>query len=468
MTGPHVRATAIPGLLVVRLPVHGDQRGWFRENWQRAKMTAAGLPDFEPVQHSVAYNKERGVTRGIHAEPWDKFVSVAAGRAFAAWVDLREGPGFGRVHTEVLDESTAVFVPRGVGNSYQTVEPDTTYSYLVNDHWSPDAHYTHLALGDPTAAVPWPIDLAEAIISEKDLAHPHLTGVTRFPGSAVTVLGAGGQLATSLARRFPHARLLGQDDLDIGDPRAVAAHDFGRGGIVLNAAAYTAVDAAEREGRAEAWAVNAAGPAALARAARDQRLTLVHVSTDYVYDGTSGSGPGGAWSELDPVGPLSAYGQAKAAGDIGVTVAPRHYILRTSWLTGEGHNFVRTMRSLARRGVSPSVVTDQVGRLTFTDTLSDAIAHLLDVEAPSGIYHATNAGTPASWAEIARWVFTHEGRDADDVTGTSTAEYAASAPQLVAPRPSNSVLDLTKLEATGFTPTDHREALAHYLEQDET
>ena len=85
-----VRPTDIPGLLVVDLQVHGDPRGWFKENWQRAKMTALGLPDFGPVQHSVAWNATAGVTRGIHAEPWDKLVSVAHGRVFGAWVDLRE------------------------------------------------------------------------------------------------------------------------------------------------------------------------------------------------------------------------------------------------------------------------------------------------------------------------------------------------------------------------------------------
>ena len=85
------RPTAIPGLLVVTLDVRGDNRGWFKENWQRAKMIDLGLPDFGPVQHNVSFNTRRGVTRGIHAEPWDKLVSVATGRIFGAWVDLREG-----------------------------------------------------------------------------------------------------------------------------------------------------------------------------------------------------------------------------------------------------------------------------------------------------------------------------------------------------------------------------------------
>ena len=119
-----VTETPIPGLVVFDLPVHGDARGWFKENWQREKMTALGLPDFGPVQNNISFNDAVGTTRGIHAEPWDKWVSVATGRIFGAWVDLREGPTFGAVYTTELDPSKAIFVPRGVGNSYQTGSSD--------------------------------------------------------------------------------------------------------------------------------------------------------------------------------------------------------------------------------------------------------------------------------------------------------------------------------------------------------
>ena len=151
-----IEETPIPGFLRIDLTVHGDNRGWFKENWQREKMLALGLPDFGPVQNNISFNNEVGVTRGIHAEPWDKFVSVATGRVFGAWVDLREGPSFGSVYTCEIDPSVAVFVPRGVGNAYQT-------------------------LADETANVPWPIALSDAILSDKDKAHPRLADVTPFP-----------------------------------------------------------------------------------------------------------------------------------------------------------------------------------------------------------------------------------------------------------------------------------------------
>ena len=169
-------ATPIPGMLLIDLPVHGDNRGWFKENWQREKMIAIGLPDFGPVQNNISFNDAVGTTRGIHAEPWDKYISIAFGKVFGAWVDLRPGENFGTVFTAELDPSTAIYVPRGVGNSYQTLEPNTAYTYLVNDHWSPEAvgEYRFLNLADEDAAIAWPIPLEDAELSDKDRAHPRL------------------------------------------------------------------------------------------------------------------------------------------------------------------------------------------------------------------------------------------------------------------------------------------------------
>ena len=229
-----VAETGIGGLKVVDLAVHGDSRGWFKENWQRAKMTALGIPDLKVVQNNISYNDSRGVTRGIHAEPWDKFISVARGSVFGA---------------------------------------------------------------------------------------------------------------------------------------------------------YTAVDRAETpEGRAIAWKANATGPALLARTCAEHGITLVHVSSDYVFDGTAE-----VHTEDEPLSPLSVYGQTKAAGDIAVAGCPRHYIMRSSWVIGEGHNFVKTMKGLSDRVADPedklaqvTVVDDQLGRLTFTRDMAAAIFHVLGTHAPTG------------------------------------------------------------------------------------
>jgi dTDP-4-dehydrorhamnose 3,5-epimerase len=257
---------------------------------------------------------------------------------------------------------------------------------------------------------------------------------------------------------FPGSDLVDLDELDVTDADAVAAWPWHEYALVLNAAAYTAVDAAETpDGRRTAWAANAGAPATLAGLSREHGFTLVHYSSEYVFDGTADE-----HTEDEPVSPLGVYAQSKAAGDIAVATAPRHYLLRTSWVIGDGNNFVRTMKTLADKGVSPSVVGDQTGRLTFTPELSRATRHLLDVGAEHGTYNLSNGGAVMSWAEIAQAVYRLSGRDASDVTATTTAAYFADKPE-ASPRPLKSAMSLSKIEATGFVPEDAMVALERYV-----
>ncbi|MEZ2389055.1 sugar nucleotide-binding protein [bacterium RCC_150] len=454
--------TPIPGVVLYDLPVHGDNRGWFKENWQREKMVALGLPDFRPVQNNISFNEKAGTTRGIHAEPWDKFISVATGKIFGAWVDLREGPSFGAVFTAELDPSQAIFIPRGVGNAFQTLEDNTAYSYLVNDHWSADAQsqYTFLNLADETAAIAWPVPLEQAELSDKDKAHPRLADVTPMPAKKILVLGANGQLGKALRELYDGdatAEFVGRADFDLSKDESFAARNWKNYSTIINAAAYTAVDAAETtEGRKAAWEANVSTVARLAKTAVEYDLTLVHVSSDYVFDGTNE-----VHGEDEAFTPLGVYGQTKAAGDAVVSVVPRHYIVRTSWVIGEGNNFVRTMASLADRGIKPSVVNDQVGRLSFTEDIAAGIKHLLESGAPCGVYNISNDGDPQSWADIAGDVYELCGASGEDVTGVSTAEYFAG--KEAAPRPLKSTLDLGKIKGTGFAPASSSDRLAAYL-----
>lgn len=172
-----VTELSISGAFIVDLVVHGDERGWFKENYQAEKLQALGLPEFAPVQNNFSFNADVGVTRGIHAEPWEKYISLANGKVFSAIVDLRPGDGFGKLETVELTPGKALFLPRGCGNSFQTLDPGVYYTYLVNAHWSPDAKYQFVNLFDEELAIDWPIRRDAAIVSAKDETHPPLSAL---------------------------------------------------------------------------------------------------------------------------------------------------------------------------------------------------------------------------------------------------------------------------------------------------
>lgn len=169
-----VEKTKIEGLYHITLDLFPDERGSFCEIWQNEKMTALGLPQFYPVQFNIAESK-KGALRGIHSEPWEKFIYVTDGEVFAAIADIRpESPSFGSVETFALGQGEALFLPRFVGNSYQALSEHVIYAYLVNAHWSPDVVYRAVRADDPDLAIPWPIPVSESIISDKDRRNPTL------------------------------------------------------------------------------------------------------------------------------------------------------------------------------------------------------------------------------------------------------------------------------------------------------
>ncbi len=275
--------------------------------------------------------------------------------------------------------------------------------------------------------------------------------------SSIFIVGAGGQLGQALKQKYPNAQSADIDEMDITDAASVTGFDWSKIKIILNAAAFTNVDGAETAGgRVAAWNVNAAAVGNLVRAAAQNDLLLVHISTDYVFDGTKSP-----HAEDEPFSPLSVYGQTKAAGDIVAGLLPKYYILRTSWVIGEGKNFVRTMLEVGKKGISPTVVADQVGRLTFTSELVRAIDHLLTSHAAYGTYNVSNSGPAASWADITRAIFKTAGLDLA-VTDTTTADYYAGKDG-IAPRPLQSELDLSKIQATGFISIDWQEDLTKYI-----
>jgi dTDP-4-dehydrorhamnose reductase len=220
--------------------------------------------------------------------------------------------------------------------------------------------------------------------------------------SEIFITGANGQLGTALRAKYPGAKSADINEMDITQKDNVLNYNWSGIKYLLNAAAYTNVDGAETE-------------------------------------------------------------EGRIAGDIVLAQATKHYILRTSWVIGEGKNFVRSILGLGQKGVEPGVVADQFGRPTFTAELVRAIDHLLKNNVEFGTYNISNGGEVASWADLARAVYEDAGFNLK-VSDTTAAEYFAG--KLAANRPVHSALDLSKIEATGFKPTDWRDDLKEYIKKE--
>ncbi|OZF58599.1 dTDP-4-dehydrorhamnose reductase [Rhodococcus sp. 14-2470-1b] len=276
----------------------------------------------------------------------------------------------------------------------------------------------------------------------------------------ILVTGAGGQLGRQILKRAERAGVqvtgVTSAELDITDRDSVGAA-VTPGSVVINCAAYTAVDAAETD-EDRAFSVNAVGPANLAQACAEAGARLVHVSTDYVFDGTSDV----PYRPGDPTAPRSAYGRTKLAGEHAVLDAlPTATVVRTAWVyTGVGSDFVSTMRRFERERDTVRVVDDQVGSPTYSWDLAGGLLELAAANSPMPpILNLTNAGT-ASWFQLARAVFAGVGADPERVEPCSSAEFVRPAP-----RPSYSVLSPDAWSESGLTPLrDWRNALADALD----
>src|SRR5665647_377924 len=259
------------------------------------------------------------------------------------------------------------------------------------------------------------------------------------------VVGANGMLGQDLtallADRGEEVVGVDRDTVDITEPAACEA--VGGADVVVNCAAYTAVDAAETD-EAAAFAVNAVGAANIARDSRMAGARLVHISTDYVFDG-SGAAP---YEEDAPLAPRSAYGRTKAAGEWAVRAeAPDHLIVRTAWLYGaHGPCFPKTIARLAKERDLLTVVDDQIGQPTWTVDVADLVIRLVEAAVPAGAYHATSTGA-VSWHGFAQAIVAAIGKDPAMVGPTTSEAFVRPAP-----RPAYSVLGHAALDTIGIAP----------------
>ena len=281
----------------------------------------------------------------------------------------------------------------------------------------------------------------------------------------VLLTGSNGQLGRELTQQLNEKKInfVGYDipEFDITDKKKITdIIDKEQPTVIINCGALTNVDGCETQKEA-AFAINAVGPQYLAEIARDQDIVLVQVSTDYVFEGAgiAENGKLRPYVETDPIDPLTVYGESKAAGEKAVAeIAPKHFIIRTAWLYGDGNNFVKTMLKLASTHPKITVVNDQIGSPTSTVDLAAAIIDLIQTEY-YGLYHGTCEGQ-CSWYDFAVEIF--------KMSGIDTSVEPITSEQFVSktPRPKYSVLDnkgLKDLNMNHFRPW--RVSLAEYLKK---
>lgn len=440
MNTPDVDLTDIPGLLILKLHVQHNDVGWFKEDWHREKMGALGLPDFRPVQQNLTHNDRRGITRGFHAEPWDRLITVVAGRAMGAWVDLRSGAGFGKVVTHDLDRGVAVFVPRGVANAHQILQDDTTLSYLMNHHWTPEARsrFTMVNLFDPALDIAWPVAREDADLGRTDVRLPYLEDVSPVEPRRILVVGTETQLGRCLTAATDGADGITAAAMDpkarAKDPVDLSAYD-----TLVNARGSTGYDSRRTSNESEPWAETAEHAKHLADIARRHRMRYVQVSADCDFDR---SAP--IHSEDASLSLLSPHSRGLAMAEVVATTVPRHLIIRTGWVVGDEDHGIADMVSAARLGRTMALPSEQHGRLTFINVLAAGMLHLIDSGSASGTYNLTGEGPVVSWLDVGRRVFELCERHPDDVgIANPTPDDAQSG---------GSILDLARIRAAGFRP----------------
>lgn len=270
---------------------------------------------------------------------------------------------------------------------------------------------------------------------------------------SVLITGAGGQVGRALLPLLPGGRFASRADLDVTDRGAVEEALSGID-VVIHLAANTWVDACE-EHPDEADRVNAAGTKNVAEAARSAGARVIYLSTDSVFSGDQE----GEYSEDDATGPVNAYGRSKLAGEN--HLGPGDLIVRSSWIFGEGRNFIRTILDLARSGPL-TVVDDQCGRPTHAGALARALVFLLD-HGSEGIVHVAGDGSPTTWADLASHALRAAGID-QEVVRVDTPTYRSMTGRIVAPRPRNGALALDRARSLGVPLIDWKSSVSRYVE----
>lgn len=467
--------TEIEGVVLLEPEVFGDARGYFFESYSEQSFGRLVRP-VRFVQDNESMSKY-GVLRGLHfqrgAHAQSKLVRVVRGRVLDVAVDIRRGsPTFGRhVSVELSgDNKRQFFVPRGFAHGFSVLSDEAVFQYKCDNLYAPNRRAPSRGTTPRWASTgAWRRGMSSSrprTAATRGWRRPRNCSTTiRTTMLNILITGARGQLGSSLRQlgSVSPNNYLATDvaELDITDAGAVLQTvKEQRIDVIVNCAAYTNVEKAE-EDEPTADLLNHKAAAYLAAAAKETGATLIHVSTDYVFDGT-GHRP---YTEDMATSPLGAYGRTKLAGEEAVKASGcRYLILRTAWLYSEyGNNFLKTMLRLTSERETLRVVFDQVGTPTYAGDLALAIFSLIEAgryAGNEGVYHFTDEGV-CSWYDFAVEIAAAAGHDICRIIPCHTSEYPTKAT-----RPAYSVLDKTRFKETFQMDIPHwREALIYCMKR---
>lgn len=439
--------TNLDGVYLIEPKVFCDERGWFTESFSSNKMNEIGICNqFIQDNHSLSLNK--GTLRGLHFQinPMSqaKLVRCTRGKILDVVVDIREGsPNYLKWISVELSEKNKkqLFVPRGFAHGFLTLEDNTEVQYKVDEYYSSE-HDRSIRYDDDSINIDWGIE--NPILSDKDKNAKCLNESDANFKYKYLVMGANGQLGKSVVKALETSKsefkAVSKEELDIKDYEQVKKEfENFLPDVVINCAAYTDVNMAEKE-NAACYEVNVTGVENIVRLCKRHMTKLIHISSDYVY-GDNGSNP---LKESDAKKPVNYYGKSKLDSEkIIENNLERYYIIRTSWLYGdEGNNFVNTIYDLVNRNADLKIINDQIGAPTNCDDLAKLIYEISRKD-QYGVYNVSNQGY-CSWYDIAVVISSHLEYHGE-IVPVSTKEYGSKTMRQL-----NSRLDNSKLLDIGL------------------
>lgn len=439
----------IQGLTLLRFETNIDRRGSFAEIWRLSQFQSLVDVDFHPVQSNFSVNKALGVTRGLHAEPWNKLIWVPHGVVFGAWLDLRQGGSFKSVAFTELTDDLAVFVPNGVANGYQSITESSSYSYLVDDYWEPSFSYKGVNPFDSQLQIPWPVKEDHASISTKDKMLPNLEALQSIPAAQEVIIGASGLVGRQLLQKLENPIVISGRDLS----SSANLEDFEKlipqGSFIYNAAGFTDVEGSEtQDGFREALRANFELVDNLVKIARAKNCTVLHLSTDFVF-GAEGNV---LFSESEVPSPVNKYGMSKLMGELALRGLRKHYILRFGWLLSRERGLTKAINDRAVNGIETQAPAMYSGTPTTVADVVRACIFLKEKQAEFGTYHLKSTVGALTWLQVAQMIYQAHGVSPDLVTETLRSDDKYSQKPR-APRPNFSGLSDTRLRNLGFRPS---------------